>query len=111
MLLRPEAVALISAGISKAVEKNKNAISLRDTIVLAGHMYLESLKKALESSKDDGMDTDTTETFSIARDALQELVGVFGITVDLETMKNEGAANDNNKVQSNTDGQTDQNVQ
>ncbi len=111
MLLRPEAVALISAGISKAVEKNKNAISLRDTIVLAGHMYLESLKMALESSKGDGGDTDVIETFSIARDALQELVGVFGITVDLETMKNEGAANDNNEVQSDTNGQADQNVQ
>lgn len=111
MLLRPEAVALISAGISKAVEKNKNAISLRDTIVLAGHMYLESLKTALESSKSDGVDTDATEAFSIARDALQELVGVFGITVDLETMKNEGAANDNNEVQSDTNGQADQNVQ
>lgn len=111
MLLRPEAVALISAGISKAVEKNKNAISLRDTIVLAGHMYLESLKTALESTKGDGTGTDATETFSIARDALQELVGVFGITVDLETMKNEGAVNDNDKVQGNTDGQADQNVQ
>lgn len=111
MLLRPEAVALISAGISKAVEKNKNAISLRDTIVLAGHMYLESLKMALESSKGDGADTDATETFSIARDALQELVGVFGITVDLETMKNEGAVNDNNEVQSDTNRQADQNVQ
>lgn len=111
MLLRPEAVALISAGISKAVEKNKNAISLRDTIVLAGHMYLESLKMALESSKGDDVNTDATETFSIARDALQELVGVFGITVDLETMKNEGAANDNNEVQSDTNGQADQNVQ
>lgn len=110
MLLTPEQIMLIRTSISKAVEENKAAISLRETIVLSCHLYLDRLKSVLGLDVD-GTDADSIETYTVARTALQELVGVFGITVDLETMKNKEpeVANDTNKVSSNDNGPANEN--
>lgn len=109
MLLSPEQITLIRAGISKAVEENKSAISLRETIVLSCHMYLETLKTTLGIDIGSGKDDSSIETYLTARTALQELVGIFGITVDVETMKNKEpeVANDTDKVPSNDNEKRD----
>lgn len=86
-LLTKEASALISAGISKHVEKNKGCMSLRDTIAVAASLCANAFKTGLESSESNPTGVRSQEDYKVAVGALQTLLDVFGINVDVETLQ------------------------
>lgn len=86
-LLTKEAAALISAGISKHVEKSKGCMSLRETIAMAAHMCVEAFKTGLESPETNPTGVHSQEEYKVAVGALQTILDVFGINIDVETLQ------------------------
>lgn len=86
-LLTKEAAALISAGISKHVEKSKGCMSLRETIAMAAHMCVEAFKTGLESPETNPTGVHSQEEYKVAVGSLQTILDVFGINIDVETLQ------------------------
>ena len=86
-LLTKEAALTISAGIAKQVENSKGCMSLRDTITMAAHMCANAFKTGLESQEGNPTGVRSQEDYTVAVGALQTILDVFGIKVDVETLE------------------------